>query len=816
VIPRRLLARLRRRPDSEHEMSLNRLGFAVLIGLYLAAVPSPDPAAALTSLALWCGFSVGLFLHILARPGASSARRAAALLLDIGFLSWLLHQGGEAHAVFFAIYLWVVFGNGFRFGLPWLWLGTAAALTGFGLVVLATPYWREQPHLAFGLLAGLAVLPAYVAVLIRKLSEARRQAEAASQAKTLFLAGVSHELRTPLNAIIGMGALLRGTRLDPDQRDMARTMDIAARSLLDLIDDILDLTRIEAGRMPTRAEPCDLAELLEEVRSLLVVQAAARGIRLGLHLGAGVPWRVRLDRRHLREILVNLAGNAVKFTEAGGVSIGLAAAREEGERVRLRFEVSDTGIGIPADAQGRIFDNFTQAGPEIAGRFGGTGLGLAICRRLAELLGGELTVESAPGAGSTFRLELTAERLPDPAPGQVPPGTLALLVGPGARPLAPALAALGLELRSARNPAEAAALLAAAEGPRVVLGEPAALGLAPRPGRALATPPALAAPALLVEPAPAPHPPRDARRWAAGSVTPAATPAQLALALRVAGLGAPAEAPAAAPAGAPATRRLRVLVADDNAVNRKVAARILESGGHEVVLAEDGEAALDALDAAALPGAPAIDLALMDVNMPGIDGVEATKLHRMASLGAPRRVPILALTADITPEAEARCREAGMDGCVTKPVEPARLLAVVAAHAAPSPPATPPPGPEPEPPRARPARMPAVDRAALARLEALGGPAFLSGLLDDFLAEAETLLRDLTTAASTADSATFRARAHALGSCAANIGAYPLQALCRAAQRLGSHAIAGRGPAEASAIAQELRRVRDALAPSAG
>jgi two-component system sensor histidine kinase RpfC len=190
------------------------------------------------------------------------------------------------------------------------------------------------------------VLPLYAGELIRKLSDARAAAETASQAKSLFLANVSHELRTPLNAIIGMSALLRDSRLDAGQRDMVHTVGVAARSLLELIDDILDLSQIEAGRMAVRIEEFDLPDLLAEVRGLVAAQAQARGIRIGLHLAAGTPARLRADRRHLREILVNLAGNAVKFTELGGVSVAVRAERVAEARLSLRFEVSDTGIGV--------------------------------------------------------------------------------------------------------------------------------------------------------------------------------------------------------------------------------------------------------------------------------------------------------------------------------------------------------------------------------------------------------------------------------------------------------------------------------------
>lgn len=812
------LAKLRGRADSEHEMSLNRLGFGVLILLYQAIVPPPELAAAQLAVALWAMLSLGVFLRILARPAVSTARRAVALLLDVGFLSWYLHIGGEAHSVFFAIYLWIVFGNGFRFGLAWLRAAMAAALAGFAAVVLTTPFWIGQPHLSAGLLAGLVVLPLYAGMLIRKLSDARRAAEAASQAKSLFLANVSHELRTPLNAIIGMGELLRDTRLDADQRDMARTVGVAATSLLELIDDILDLSRIEAGRMPVRIEAFDPIELLGEIRSLVSAQGRLRGLRIGLHLGAGVPARIAADRRHLCEILVNLAGNAVKFTEHGGVSIALRGVPAGPGRVHLRFEVSDTGIGIAAEAQERIFDSFSQADPGVVARFGGTGLGLAICRRLAGLLGGRVGVESAPGAGSTFWLEIEAEAIDGPAAmPHAASGPVVLLAGDAvAARLAPALHALALAPERAAGFDEAARL-AASRGWPLLAERRLAPGAEAEPAGGLAAPAWPDLPIVLVEERPAAALPRGPARWAAAVVAADAPAEQLALALRLAG-PPPAEreggdgpaAPAGAPAGAlPAPeRRLHVLVADDNAVNRKVAARILERAGHAVELVGDGEAALDALAEAARSGA-GFDLVLMDVNMPLMDGIEATRLFRFEELGRPRRVPVLGLTADATPETARRCLEAGMDGCVSKPVRPEQLMREIARLL---------PAPETgaevaelaSHPRFR-SSQPALDPAAIGQLQALGGDGFVAEVAADFLRESAEALRLLSLAASAGDLAEFRLRAHALGSIAANIGARPLQAACAAAQRFGQTEFAVRGRGEVGVVASELERVRCAL-----
>ncbi|MBK1660943.1 sensor histidine kinase, partial [Paracraurococcus ruber] len=419
------LGGLRGQVGTEQEMSFNRLLFALFFALYLPTLGASILGQGLVMLAVWGGAAIGIFLHIRLRPGLSTPRRAFALVVDTGCLSWFLHLGGAWAAPCFPIYLWIALGNGFRFGARWLLAGMAAFVLGFGTVALTTPYWQALPHLAIGLLVGPLVLAAYAGTLIRKLSQARLAAEQANEAKTRFLAGVSHELRTPLNAIIGMGGLLRDSPLDPAQQEMARTIDAAAHALRGQIDSLLDIARIEAGATVLRRDSVDLPALLAEIRALLLAQAREKGLALCLHVTPRTPRRVLSDNAALRDILLNLGGNAVKFTAAGSVTIALDAEPRADGSALLRLAVSDTGIGIAPAAQARIFERFAQADDSIAGRFGGTGLGLALCQGLASLLGGQISVSSRPGEGSCFEVLLPV--VPEQAGGEaapMPAGTL--------------------------------------------------------------------------------------------------------------------------------------------------------------------------------------------------------------------------------------------------------------------------------------------------------------------------------------------------------------------------------------------------------
>jgi two-component system sensor histidine kinase RpfC len=793
-----LRRRLNSRPDSEHEMMFNRLVIVLVAIGYLAIAAqygSDGASSALRHGLVLCSLywlaSAVLMVDILMRPGVSHGRRGIALVLDMTVLSMGMHLGDSAFALGYPIYLWIIFGNGFRFGVRYLAASALAAVVGFACVIATTNIWQRDIDLSIGLMFGLVLLPAYVAALIRKLSEAKRQAEEANRAKSMFLASVSHELRTPLNAIITLSDLLCSSQTQREPREMVQTIASSGRSLLKLINNILDLSRIEAGRSVQVRSDFALFDLLAQLRRVLVVQARAKNISLGIWIGPRVPNLVQGSEQEFEEVLMNLVGNAIKFTAKGGVFVHVDLADASDVPGRLKVRVRDTGIGIAPEAQERIFESFVQADASIIDRFGGTGLGLSIVRQLVERNGGTIAVSSQPGEGSTFSftfdLQPQAQALPEPGtnwPAIVLTRNLSLEAqlrfhGVNTTRVA-ALPALRDALTHWDHEAARPTLIIDADT------------LSARERETIDTwgSSTLAHAITGVLSAGIPDQPLLPHLPLAMALSHPLSESEL---QRLAALGKPFKPTAQAPESATPLRPIRILVAEDNVTNQKVIGKLLGRDGHTVTIVDNGEQAVEALTKSDF------DLVLMDINMPVMNGLDATKLHRFASLGRPR-IPIYALTADVTPDTRAACEEAGMDGCLHKPIEQGELRAALvkaaghapqaaaqpvraAAHLVETGPAAPDSGTGNEAATAGiapldPLDIALVDETTLGNLCQLGGAGFVADLVAQFTSDALGQISALRQSVQEIDAAGFRDIAHSLRSAAANVGARRMFAVC--------------------------------------
>lgn len=347
----------------------------------------------------------------------SPIRRLLGNWLDVIGTSTFLSLSGDIGVVLIGVYLWVTFGNGFRFGKKYLYHSQVISIIGFFVATLVNPFWAAHQPIVYGFLLMLIALPIYVAKLIERLHEARSKAEKesiraaeASIAKTQFVANMSHEIRTPLNGIIGISTLFKTTPLNADQRDLLKTLDSSSKLLLSLLNNVLDFTKIEERKFTVEHIDFSAEEAVRDTLEIFRSQAATKGIQVGLSISDALH-AVKGDAFVIRQVLANLMGNAIKFTEKGSVTLSAITLQDDGAQILVRFEVADTGTGIPQDKQNKVFDSFTQADSSTTRKFGGSGLGLTIAKHMVEAMGGNLQFQSTEGVGSRFWFDLTLEKV---------------------------------------------------------------------------------------------------------------------------------------------------------------------------------------------------------------------------------------------------------------------------------------------------------------------------------------------------------------------------------------------------------------------
>jgi len=812
---------------SEHEQALVRITFFTLVFIYLSykLFSSENPSSISTlfnASGLFLLSSIFLAIVIFRSEKPSELRQFLALLGDISAITFGMYINGEVGSLFFGIYLWVTVGNGLRYGAKALLRAQALSVIGFITAVLLNDYWAAHTTLAVGLLLTLISIPLFTFSLLGRLNKAIIRAEEASKAKSYFLANMSHEMRTPLNGVIGASDLILGTPLNAEQKDLVKTLRNSGRILLKLIENVLDFSKIESGKLVANIVDFDLHNLINNTMDMFASQAEKKGLLLHIHTSPETCFMLRGDAQHLRQIIINLVGNAIKFTKEGTVELRVSTLSQNDTSANIRFEVIDTGIGISEEFQEDIFESFTQAHENITNSNGGTGLGTTISKQLVHFMGGKIGLQSETGKGSTFWFEIPIEKQTESnLQGNLLPLHQIRVIGAGMSSNERASAAAYLSswdvnFEHAESAAQFFTLLrrTALDGLQnhVVLCRPDMLGMdtkefAQQVWHEYST---LNVSLILVTSDQSEKDQEDLLKMGYSCVLKAPIDKTLLFNTLHSALPSESVTPQVVSfvehyeRNNNENRMLDILVAEDNATNRKIISKILEYAGHNVDLTENGDLALDMLEN------KRYDLAIVDMHMPVMSGLEALKIYRMTEKTSPR-MPFAVLTASATIEAKHECEEAGVDAFLTKPIDANTLLDTVSKLTATT---------NIIPSKQKSTSIPIslkpenfavseellINTKTLHHLRLLGSmnDNFLDSVIHGFFAEGEQLLAGMKEALQNQQYVQFKELAHALKGSSGNLGAEALFQICRELSKLNQDELE-------SSSAKLLKRINDSF-----